>query len=210
MRGTGTCGKYLRAIHVEGAARAAVATLFVLVTTAGCDFLQAGQGTRPQSSQIPAASTGGAGGGHPSIVLGSASGAPGQDVNVTAVLHTGGNQVAGTQNDLSFDAGTASMGSGKPTCRVNGSLGKAASAFSLRPPGCQGSACSAVRALVLAVDNVDPIPDGSTLYTCTVHISQSAKPGQYPLKVGGVILSTPSGQKVGNAGGSDGVLTVAH
>ena len=152
----------------------------------------------------------GTAGGRPSIVLGTATGAPGQDVTLVATLHSAGTHVAGTQNDLTFDAASVSLGaSGKPSCRVNAALGKGATAFSFRPSGCQGTACSTVRALVLAMDNTDPIPDGAALYTCTWHISPSARPGQYRVSIGGVILSTPAGQKVPNATGSDGALTVS-
>jgi len=125
-------------------------------------------------------------------------------------LQSAGARVAGTQNDLTFDAANVSMGtSGKPSCRVNAAIGKGATAFAFRPYGCQGAACATVRALVLAMDNTDPIPDGAALYTCTLHISPSAPPGQYRVSVGGVILSTPAGQKVPNGTGGDGVVTVS-
>jgi len=207
MRWDEICGK-CRTIRINGSVRTTVVALFVLLTATGCSFLQAEQGRQPSSA--PSSSAAGAAGGHPAIVLSATSGAPGQDVTVVATLHAAGNQVAGTQNDLSFDGASVSLGAGgKPSCRVNGAIGKGATAFSFRPSGCQGAACSTLRALVLAMDNTDPIPDGATLYTCTVHISPSARPGQYHLKLEGVILSTPSGQKVANATGADGVLTVS-
>ncbi len=183
-----------------------VALLF-MTTTMGCSLPQGGQ-SRP--TQVPPTSAASAAGGRPSIVLGTATGAPGQDVTVVATLQSSGAHVAGTQNDLTFDAAHVSLGtSSKPSCRVNGAIGKGATAFSFRPSGCQGAACTTVRALVLAVDNTDPIPDGAALYTCTLHISPSAPPGQYRISVGGVILSTPAGQKVPNATGNDGVVTVS-
>jgi len=190
---------------------ALVVALLLLMTTMGCSLLQTGQERTPQAQgQVTPPSTTSRTGGRPSIVLGSATGAPGQDVPLVATLQAAGTQVAGTQNDLTFDAVHVSLAtSGKPSCRVNAAIGKGATAFSLRPNGCQGAACTTVRALVLAMDNTDPIPDGAALYTCTLHISPSAPPGQYRISIGGVVLSTPAGQMVPNATGSDGVLVVS-
>ena len=191
--------------------RALVVALLLLMTTMGCSLLQAGQERLPQTQgQVPPPSTTSGAGARPSIVLGSATGAPGQDVALVATLQSAGTRVAGTQNDLIFDAVNVSLAaSGKPSCRVNAAIGKGGTAFSLRPTGCQGAACTTVRALVLAMDNTDPIPDGSVLYTCTLHISPSAPPGQYRIRIGGVVLSTPTGQEVPNATGSDGMLVVS-
>jgi hypothetical protein len=52
-------------------------------------------------------------------------------------------------------------------------------AFAFLPPGCFGPDCS-VRALVLAFDNVDPIPDGSVLFTCHMLIAPDAATGIIP------------------------------
>jgi hypothetical protein len=43
-----------------------------------------------------------------------------------------------------------------------------------------GSTCAGTDAIVLALDSVSPIPDGSTLYTCQVAISAAAAAGSYP------------------------------
>lgn len=191
--------------------RTLAVALLLLVTTMGCSLLQAGQERPPQTQgQVPPPSTKSVTGARPSIVLGTATGAPGQDVTLVATLKSAGSQVAGTENDLTFDAVNVSLAvGGKPSCRVNAAIGKGATAFSLRPHGCQGAACTTVRALVLAMDNTDPIPDGATLYTCTLHIAPSAPPGQYRISNGGVVLSTPAGQMVPNATGSDGMLIVS-
>ena len=191
--------------------RALVVLLLLPVTMVGCALLQTGQERAPQTQgQVPPSDKTSVGGARPSIVLGTATGSPGQDVALVATLQSAGSQVAGTQNDLTFDAVHVSLATGgKPSCRVNPAIGKGATAFSLRPNGCQGAACTMVRALVLAMDNTDPIPDGAALYTCTLHISPSAPPGQYRISIGGVVLSTPAGQMVPNATGSDGVLVVS-
>ncbi len=182
-----------------------VGGLLLLLTT-GCAFLQ------PQSQvQTPAPTTATtSAGGHPAIVVGTVSGAPGQDVLLTVTLQAAGAKVAGTENDLNFDAANVSLGTGgKPSCRVNPAIEKGGTAFAFRPTGCKGTACATARALVLAMDNTDPIADGAALYTCTVHISPSAPPGQYRIRVSGVVLSTPAGQVVPNAAGSDGMVSVS-
>lgn len=191
--------------------RALAMAFCLLSTTMGCSLLQGGQAPRQQTQgQVPPPSAASATGAHPSIVLGTATGAPGQDVTLVATLHSAGSHVAATENDLTFDAANVSIAKGgKPSCRANAAIGKSATAFASRPNGCQGTGCTAVRALVLSMDNTDPIPDGATLYTCTLHISPSAPSGQYRIKTGGVTLSTPTGQKVPNAMGSDGMLIVA-
>jgi hypothetical protein len=208
IRGTWR-GLKSRTIGLQG--RAFVVALLLLMTMMGCSLLQAGQQSPAQSQQqVPPPSTTSVAGAHPSIVLGTATGAPGQDVALVATLQAAGTQVAGTQNDLTFDAVHVSLAAnGKPSCRVNAAIGKGATAFSLRPHGCQGAACTTVRALVLAVDNTDPIPDGATLYTCTLHISPSTPAGQYRISIGGVVLSTPAGQIVPHATGRDGMLVVS-
>ncbi len=148
--------------------------------------------------------------GQPAVVLGSASGAPGQTVSFSATLRTGGATVAGAQNDIQFDpvnTPLASKSAGKPQCAVNPAIGKGATAFAFRPNKCSGSACTGVRALVLSMTDIRPIADGSVLYTCTVRIPRTARPGTYPLAISGVALSTPDGQEV-RASGVAGSVTV--
>ena len=76
-----------------------------------------------------------------------------------------------------------------------------------QPSGCSGSACTAFRALVLSFSNVDPIPDGSVLYTCKVDISPGAAAGSYPLIISNVGMSTPDGQPIDSTG-TDGEIIV--
>ncbi len=74
------------------------------------------------------------------IIAGNASGDPGQQVTVTVTLSTGGQSVAGTQNDIGFQpqARVAAKANGKPDCAVNGDIGKGATSFAFRPSGCSG------------------------------------------------------------------------
>ncbi|MDX2169189.1 MAG: hypothetical protein SF182_19120 [Deltaproteobacteria bacterium] len=148
--------------------------------------------------------------GLPQLGLGAASGAAGQTVTVSATLRTGSVALAGTQNDIEFDPGQiaiAAKPNGKPDCAANPALGKEGTAFSFLPAGCQkGGTCSSVRALVLSLSNVDPIPDGAVLYTCRVRIAAGAAPGAHPLSIMRVGFSSPNGQAVHGAGENGRVM----
>jgi len=185
----------------------------VCLALAGCAELA--DVTAPPVRQRPARSAGTAASrssaGSPAIVLSNASGAPGQEVSFSATLRTGGASVAGTQNDVNFDAvnaPVATKSAGKPQCAANRAVGKDATAFAFRPSKCSGRKCTGMRALVLSLSDVRPIADGATLYTCKVRISPSAKPGSYSLAISGVSLSTPDGREVPGATGVGGTITV--
>jgi hypothetical protein len=64
-----------------------------------------------------------------------------------------------------------------------------------------------VFALVIALDNVAPIPDGSTLYTCRLAIRPDAALGAHPLTSGQVNASDPTGEPIPVVG-ADGAITV--
>jgi hypothetical protein len=117
------------------------------------------------------------------IVVGSTSGAPGTTVTFDVTLQTTA-QVAGTENDIAFDPKariTADTG-GNPQCTVNSTIHKGATAFSFKPAGCMpGTTCTSIGAVVLAFDNLDPIPTGSVLYTCHALIAADAGIGTFPL-----------------------------
>jgi hypothetical protein len=146
----------------------------------------------------------------PMVNVGSNAGAPGELLTFTVFLTTAGAQVAGVQADIAFDplnTPVAATGSGRPDCTVNPDINKQSTAFAFQPPGCVGASCTAFRALVLSLNNVDPIPDGSALYTCNVAISPGATPGTYPLVISNVGMSTPQGQAIPSSG-TDGAINV--
>jgi hypothetical protein len=170
----------------------------VAATAARCKCAPARQAARAAVGSIP------------SVDVGSASGGPGQQVTFAVTLSTAGAIVAGVQDDIAFDSintPIAATAAGRPDCAVNPSIGKEATVFAFQPPGCTGTACTAFRALVLSFANVDPIPDGSSLYTCNVNISPGAAAGSYPLTVSNVGMSTPSGQAITSTG-TDGAIIV--
>ena len=172
------------------------------------------------------------------LVANSVAGAPGTQVSFTVSLLTEGANVAGTQNDLSFDAthspiprrcnkaanvqitcsadtdcpavaGVADTCSTKPACYVNADINKGGTSFAYRgATGCTGPACGGIRALVLATDNVDLIPNGSVLYTCKVNIAAGSS-GSFPLGMTGVIASDAAGTKITGASGTDGSIVAA-
>ena len=194
--------------------------LLVMLALPACQMLDASAGTRsapqpsakaPAPASAPAAApptAPAARSGEPQIVLGKVSGAAGQKVKVNATLHTGGENLAGTQNDIGFDPAQISIpakSNGRPDCAANGALGKEGTAFSFLPAGCKQGSCNSVRALVLSLSDVAPIPDGAMLYTCTVQIAPSAK-GAQALSLTRVGFSSPSGQAV-TGGGVNGTVT---
>jgi len=89
-----------------------------------------------------------------------------------------------------------------PDCAVNSSINKGGF-FSFLPSGCTGTACTGLRAVIIALDNTDAIPDGP-LYSCTVDISPDATLEQsYPLTLSGAVASDTSFRAAcSDAGGS--------
>lgn len=147
----------------------------------------------------------------PSVEVGSATGAAGDQVTFTVTLHTEGASVAGVQDDIAFDTintPVAATAAGRPDCTVNPDIDKPGTAFGFLPPGCSGTGCTAFRAIVISLSNVDPIPDGSVMYTCKVNIAAGAAPGSYPLVVSNVGMSTPDGQPIESTG-TDGAIIVS-
>ena len=126
-------------------------------------------------------------------------GRPGDTFELTPRLRVdAGERVAGVQMDVTFDSVNtpiASAANGTPDCVVNRAIGKPATAFAFRPPGCnpQRGECTAVRALVLALDNVVLIPSGSVLFRCRIGIAGHAAAGRYPVRLGAAMYSPPEG-----------------
>jgi hypothetical protein len=170
----------------------AMGPVFSPPSTGGTD-----PGKRP--TRPPAAASGG----KPQIVLSNAEGKPGQALTLTATLRTGGASIAGTQNDIGYDPKQVAVvptQRNKPDCAANRSLGKEGTAFSYQPSGCKNGNCGGVRALVLSLSNVDPIPNGSTLYTCKMQIRPQATPGAQRLTISRVAFSDPKGNAIEGSG----------
>ncbi len=125
------------------------------------------------------------------------------DSELTATLDTTG-LVAATQNDIEYsvNAPIGATEAGAPDCSVNPALGKADTSFAFLPGGCiprmdEGATgdCHSVRAVVISNSNIDPIPDGSMLYSCRVRSFMAAY-SAYPLICSGASASDPNGNDV--------------
>ena len=129
------------------------------------------------------------------IEIGYAVAQPGNAVFVDVVLHAGLMSVAGIQNDIAFDATApiVATADGVPDCVVNGAIAKPDTNFAFQPPGCEPGVTSPMRALVLAFDNVDPIADGSVLYTCRVQVAADEPPAPHFLLCSRAAASDPHG-----------------
>ncbi len=136
---------------------------------------------------------------------------PGEQVTLGVTLFAGGAQAAGTQNTLTLDNTNVTLNltsKGKPDCTVNPDINKGATSFGLQPAGCSGSACTGVKALVLALDNTDAIPDGSQLYTCNLNVAATAS-GTSVVVISGVAMSDPGGGAISGVTGEDGAVVIA-
>jgi hypothetical protein len=144
-----------------------------------------------------------------SIIIGSATGQAGSTVTIAVTLESDV-PVAGTQNDIAFDADAPIAADGDdPRCTVNPAIGKDDSSFAFLPAGCTpGVDCTSVRALILSFAELDPIPTGSTLYSCEVEIAEDAT-GSYPLTCSAPGAGAPDGTRLG-ADCTDGTITVAE
>ena len=134
----------------------------------------------------------------------------GSGAQFSVTLDTKGLNVSGVQNDIIFDqrAAVAARANGKPDCVVNPAIDKNASGFAFQPPSCASSGdCDRMRAVIIAIDNSEPIPNGAVLYTCSVDIAAAAL-GVYPLENVEVVASAPEGVRVMSTG-TDGQIVVA-
>lgn len=127
------------------------------------------------------------------VHVGSATGKPGESVTIAVTLSTAGHAVAGLQNDITADGGIHLVG-----CAVNADLHKELTAFAYSSSG--------LRAIVVG-ENVDPIPDGAVLYTCTVDIPLGTFPHSYRLINSHIVVAAPNGDPL-PVTGTDGAVVV--
>jgi hypothetical protein len=129
------------------------------------------------------------------VAAGAASGLRGAAVAFPVTLQAVG--MTGVQVDIAYDSvntPVAAKPDGTPDCAAPAG-GKPAS-FAFLPSGCVGAACSSIRAVVVSTGDQNPIPDGSTLFTCTVRIPSTAAIGVYVLFVQNVGITTADGLRV--------------
>jgi hypothetical protein len=89
---------------------------------------------------------------------------------------------------------------GAPNCQVNKSLAKGGYFSYISHSGCttdcacSGTSCAGVRAVVLALNNLSTIPNGSVLFSCEVGINGSAALQDYALTASGAVVSNDQQQ----------------
>jgi hypothetical protein len=131
-------------------------------------------------------------------------------VTFDVVLRTGSFDVSSASNDLAFDplnTPIARLGNGQPDCVAAEGFG---SAFRFRPMNCTGTDCTSIAASVLQLTfPLEPIPDGTILYSCRIAITETAAEAIYPLTVSMVVVADLLGVRIASAVGSDGSVTVA-
>jgi hypothetical protein len=151
----------------------------------------------------------------PSIELSRVHAAPGAVATVSATLSSAGAAIVGAQNDIVFDPGlvaVAATAAGKPDCTANPQIQKPGTAFSFLPPGCRSGiaeSCIGVRALVLSLSDVTPIPNGSVLYSCRLQVASKVTSGTAKLSVRRVGFSGPTGQAIDGVG-VDGAIAIGQ
>lgn len=138
---------------------------------------------------------------------GFASGYPGWIVTVPVQLNAS-NGTVGIQNELYVDGVNVwflPKPDGRPDCNVNSSIDKNAY-FSFLPFGCRGADCYGIRATVLALDDLDPMPS-TALYSCKIVIGLTTAPGTYIVYIGSPTASSNIGVLI-PISSSTGAVTV--
>ncbi len=137
------------------------------------------------------------------VAVDAAPAHPGETTVITATLYVDDGPIVGIQNDLAFPPGmiVPPAADGRPDCRVEPDIDKHETAFAYAPGGCTpGEDCTGLRAFVLSFTNLDPIPDGAVLYTCTLAIAADAAAGVYPLMLSELAAADDQGNEVPLAG----------
>lgn len=118
---------------------------------------------------------------------------------ITASLdNPSGIPIAGMQLDLipmGISIHATSMG--RPDCSVNPAINKGSTSYAFFPSGCSSSGspngCVGIRALVMSLSNVDPIPHGAELFQCRA----TAERSQYTVNCDNAGASSPDGEPIG-------------
>jgi hypothetical protein len=135
-----------------------------------------------------------------SVNVGSATGSPGSTVMFFVTLTaTEGEQVAGTQTTIDFEAET-------PVVQCTPNPAFLISLCALHPTGCTaGVDCQDSACFVASFGGT--IPSGSQLYFCDVHIASDATAGEYALRCSAVDVRDSDGNSL-NPQCTDGMITV--
>ncbi|MGH7789169.1 MAG: hypothetical protein ACRERC_20030, partial [Candidatus Binatia bacterium] len=125
------------------------------------------------------------------IAVVSAPARPGDTLTLAVRLLSGGVDIVGVQGRIELPADMPLL-----DCVDNAALPKR-SGLSFRPFECVlGRDCTRVTWFLASLEDLDPIPDGSDLFTCTVHINADAALGERPLTLRGLRASDSHGDPV--------------
>jgi Cys-rich repeat protein len=113
--------------------------------------------------------------------------------------------VVGTQNDLTFDDEVLSIQRGD--CLINPEIGPG-STFDKELQRNVLSDPPRVRGIIVALDNVQPIPAG-LLYTCSFRVAADAAEGSYAITNDNLVASTATGVRLSVEGESCNVVVAA-
>jgi hypothetical protein len=161
------------------------------------------------AATLAAAQMAGAGDGSGTrIIIGTSTAVPGALTSVAVSLATDG-EVGGTENVIAFTPPVriAARANGSPDCLLNPEFGTRGTGFVFLPTGCDpATTCTEMRALILALDNLEGFPDGSVLYTCNVAIPADTPGGTYPLEISDVAAADLEGEPIAATGTSGAVI----
>lgn len=149
------------------------------------------------------------------VTIGAPSGARFDVVPLPVQLESGGEAVAAVDMVLALPADGAEVlrnGRGDPACAVDRGIDKGSSVFRFLPAGCgapPATPCRALRALILSLYDVDPIPDGP-LFACRMRIT-AGEVGVVPVACESAAAGSPDQRllPVACAGGGVIVQSVA-
>jgi len=127
-----------------------------------------------------------------------AAGAAGQ---IAVLLRTEGDEIAGVQNEIALPPALHLIAA---ACYANPAIAKDGTTFAMLWHTTGGER---LRAVVLSLKDVEPIPDNSVLYTCDLEVAVDAQPGTYRVRALNLLASDSSGRAL-PLRGVDAVVTV--
>ncbi|MEO8602195.1 MAG: hypothetical protein ABI629_06435 [bacterium] len=134
------------------------------------------------------------------IACGDVAAQQGGDAVVEILLQVEGEeQVAGMQNDLTFDPAVFAIQNAD--CVINPAIGPDSALNKVLSTNSALMDPTRVRNIVVSLDNADPIPSG-LLYTCTFAVATDAEPGEYVLENINARASNPQGNVLPTTAGN--------
>jgi FG-GAP-like repeat len=137
----------------------------------------------------------------PQIAADDATAVAGDSTAVAVSLQSGNGVVVGVQNEIRFDPSRLSLT--PADCSVNPIIGESLT-VGIHVEDAQHAV---LRAVVLSLQSLDPIPDGE-LYRCTFAVLSGTLPEKYQLHVTGAMASDAVGNAIAGLTTRDGSINV--